>query len=115
MGVLDVWSLFAPAERDQGGAKIPRKAWALIEKVAAKVRATTNVTLLPKVARRRKDGTWRFVGDPPVLTRVDAGKWGKVAAALVEYAENLSPADSSMLRRYALADVAHRVVDGRRR
>jgi uncharacterized protein (DUF2252 family) len=110
MGVLEVWSLFASAEHDQRVVKVPKKAWALIQKIAAKARATTNQTLLPKVAQPCSDGGWRFVEDPPVVTRVDAGTRGKVAAALVEYAENLSPAYRSMLHRYALADIAHRVV-----
>jgi uncharacterized protein (DUF2252 family) len=110
MGILEVWSLSASPERDQEVVKVPRKPWALIQKVAAKARATTNKTLLPKVAQRHSDGGWRFADDPPVLTRADAGTRAMVAAALVEYAESLSPAYRSMFRRYALADVAHRVV-----
>ena len=68
MGVLEVWSLFAYAERVQRVIKVPRKAWALVQKVVAKAKATTNETLLPKVAQRRHDGGWRFVEDPPILT-----------------------------------------------
>jgi uncharacterized protein (DUF2252 family) len=110
MGVLQVWSLFGYAERKPDAIKVPRKAWALIQKVVAKAKATTNETLLPKVAQRRHDGGWRFVADPPVLTRVDDDTRKKLVAALVEYAENLSPAYRFMLRRYGVADVAHRVV-----
>ena len=110
MGVLDVWSLFAYAERAQSVAKVPKQAWKLVQKVVAKAKATTNQTLLPKVAQRRHDGGWRFVEDPPVLTRVDDETRRKVAASLVEYAEHLSPEYRFMLRRYGLADVAHRVV-----
>jgi uncharacterized protein (DUF2252 family) len=110
MGVLDVWSLYASAEHDQRVVKVPKKAWALIQKVAAKARATTNQTLLPKIAQRHNDGGWRFVEDPPFLTLVDAETRGKIAAALVEYAQNLSPAYRVMLCRYALADVCQRVV-----
>jgi uncharacterized protein (DUF2252 family) len=110
MGVLDVWSLYASAERAQKVVKVPRKAWALIRREAAKARATTNETLLPKIAQRRHDGAWRFVEDPPILTRVDEATREKVVAALVEYAENLPSAYQFMLHRYALADVCHRVV-----
>ena len=110
MAVLEVWSLYASAEHDQGVVDVPKKAWSLILKVAAKARATTNQTLLPKVAQRRNDGGWRFIEEPPVLSRVDAETRGKITAALVDYAENLPPAYRFMLRRYALADVAHRVV-----
>jgi uncharacterized protein (DUF2252 family) len=110
MGVLQVWSLFGYTDRKPDAIKVPKKAWALIQKVVAKAKATTNETLLPKVARRRHDGGWRFVEEPPVLTRVDDKTHKKVVAALVEYAEQLSPAYRFMLRRYGVADVAHRVV-----
>ena len=89
---------------------MPKKAWAVIQKVVAKAKATTNATLLPKVAQRRHDGGWRFIDDPPVLTRVDDETRGKVIASLVEYAEQLPPSYRFMLRRYGVADVAHRVV-----
>ena len=78
--------------------------------MVAKAKATTNETLLPKVAQRRHDGGWRFVDDPPVLTRVDDETRRKIIAALVEYAEHLPPSYRFMLRRYGVADVAHRVV-----
>ena len=68
MGVLDVWSHFGYAERRPTMFKVPKKAWAVIQKVVAKAKATTNATLLAKVAQRRHDGGWRFVEDPPVLT-----------------------------------------------
>ena len=110
LGVLDVWSLLIYADRKPGVVKVPQKAWAIIQKSVAKAQRTTNETLLPKVAHRRHDGGWRFVDAPPILTRVDDETRGKVVASLAEYAESLSPAYRYMLRRYAVADVAHRVV-----
>jgi uncharacterized protein (DUF2252 family) len=110
MGVLEVWSIFGYAERRPTMIKVPKKAWALIQKVVAKAKATTNATLLAKVAHRRHDGGWRFVDDPPVLTGVDDETRKKIVASLVEYAEHLSPAYRFMLRRYGVADVVHRVV-----
>jgi uncharacterized protein (DUF2252 family) len=110
MGVLEVWSLFGYAERPPTALKVPKKAWTLIQKVVAKAKATTNATLLPKVAQRRHDGGWRFVEDPPVLTGIDEETRTKVVASLVEYAEHLSPAYRFMLKRYGVADIAHRVV-----
>ena len=111
MGILEVWSLFAlrgtPAN---GRSRCPTKAWAVIQKVVAKAKATTNETLLAKVARRRHDGGWRFVEDPPILTRVDDATRRKVIASLVEYAETSRRRTGFMLRRYSVADVAHRVV-----
>jgi uncharacterized protein (DUF2252 family) len=110
MGVLDVWSLFAHAERRPTAVTVPNSAWAIVEKTAAKAKRTTNATLLPKVAHRAQNGAWQFRDDPPILTRVDDVTRGKVIAALVEYGENLGPAYRYMLQRYTVADVAHRVV-----
>jgi uncharacterized protein (DUF2252 family) len=109
-GVLDVWSLLIHADRKPGVVKVPNKAWAIVQKTVSKAQRTTNETLLPKVAHRRHDGGWRFVDAPPILTRVDDETRGKVVASLAEYADSLSPAYRYMLRRYAVADVAHRVV-----
>jgi len=110
MGLLDVWSLFGHAERRPKMIKVPKKAWVLIQKVVAKARATTNASLLAKVAHRRHDGGWRFVEDPPVLTAIDHETRKKVIASLVEYAEHLLPAYRFMLNRYGVADIVHRVV-----
>jgi uncharacterized protein (DUF2252 family) len=110
MGVVEVWSLYGYAERRPTLVKVPNTAWAIIQKTVGKAKRTTNATLLPKVAHRSHDGGWRFQDAPPVLTRVDDDTRRKVAASLVEYAEHLPAAYRSMLRRYAIADVAHRVV-----
>jgi uncharacterized protein (DUF2252 family) len=110
LGVLDVWSLFAYAERKPASVKVPRKAWAIVQKTVAKAKRTTNESLLEKVAHRGHDGGWRFREDPPILTRVDDETRGRVIESLREYAEHLSPAYRFMLGRYAVADVAHRVV-----
>ena len=110
MGVLDVWSHFGYAERRPTTFKVPNKSWAVIQKVVAKAKATTNATLLAKVAQRRHDGGWRFVEDRPILTGIDAETRQKVVASLVEYAEHLPPSYRFMLNRYGVADVVHRVV-----
>ena len=110
MGVLDVWSLYAYAEVRPTAVKVPDTAWAIIQKTVAKAKRTTNVSLLPKSRSRRTDGGWRFRDEPPVLTRVDDDTHRKVVASLVEYGEQIAPAYRAMLRRYSVADVAHRVV-----
>jgi uncharacterized protein (DUF2252 family) len=110
MGILDVWSLYGYADRKPGIFKVPKKAWILIQKTVEKARATTNETLLPKVARRHTDGGWRFVQDPPILTRVDGDTKRKVIESLKEYAETVPMGYRHMLRRYSVEDVAHRVV-----
>jgi len=109
-GIMDVWSLYAYADRKPKDIDVPRKSWALIQKTVQKARATTNETLLPKVARRQADGAWRFVEDPPILTRVDEDTRNKVIDSLTGYDESLPLGSKAMLRRYSVADVAFRVV-----
>jgi uncharacterized protein (DUF2252 family) len=110
LGFLEVWSIYAYAERRPTIVKVPNSAWAIIEKTVAKAKRATNETLLPKMAHRSQDGGWRFQDDPPILTRVDSDTRRKVVASLSAYAEHLSPAYRAMLQRYVVADVAHRVV-----
>jgi uncharacterized protein (DUF2252 family) len=110
MGIMDVWSIYGYADRKPKFIDVPKKSWALIQKTVQKARATTNETLLPKVARRQSDGGWRFVEDPPILTRVDEDTRTKVIGSLVAYSETLPLGPRQMLRRYSVADVAHRVV-----
>jgi uncharacterized protein (DUF2252 family) len=82
----------------------------MILKTVEKARATTNETLLPKVVHRQKDGGWRFVEDPPILTRVGNDTRKKIIESLKDYAESVPQGYRHMLRRYSVADVAHRVV-----
>ena len=110
MGVLDLWSIYGYAERRPTALKVPASAWAIVQKTVVKAKRTTNETLLPKVAHRTNDGGWRFQDNPPILTRVDDDTRRRVIASLPEYAESLLPAYRAMLQRYAVADVAHRVV-----
>jgi uncharacterized protein (DUF2252 family) len=110
MGLLEVWSIFGYAERRPTDVKVPRKAWVTIQKAVSKAKRTNNETLLPKVAFQNGDGKWQFRDEPPILTRVDDETRAKVIAAIVEYASGLAPAYRNMLRRYSVADVAHRVV-----
>jgi uncharacterized protein (DUF2252 family) len=110
MGLLDVWSMHVRAERMPPGLVIPKKARVLVEKAVAKAKRRTNATLLPKVAQKHRDGKWRFVEAPPILTKVTADERAMVDAALADYADTLQPAFRSMLRRYSFASAAHRVV-----
>jgi uncharacterized protein (DUF2252 family) len=117
MGVLEVWSIFAYADLDrliplvkQGGVQIGNKSQAVLRKTLAKARRTTSQTLLAKVARRQADGGWRFIEEPPVLTHIDDETKEKVIASLVDYAETVPDDIRYMIKRYSVADVAHRVV-----
>ena len=110
MAILDVWSIYAYVDRIPKVIKIPKKSWVLIQKTVEKARATTNATLLTKVAHRQRDGGWSFVEDPPILTRVEDDTRKKVIESLAEYAETVPAGPRDMLKHYSVADVAHRVV-----
>ncbi|HAA02575.1 MAG TPA: DUF2252 domain-containing protein [Syntrophobacteraceae bacterium] len=110
MGVLDVWYLHAYPGRENPLVKIDPKSRAVFSKTLAKALQTDNRTLLPKVAERGKNGSWKFRDDPPVLTRVNDSTKAAVLDCLNRYSNSLSRERRFMLSRYQLVDVAHRVV-----
>jgi uncharacterized protein (DUF2252 family) len=110
MGVLDTWYLHAYPGVDGPLAEMNAKSKAMSEKAAKKAAAHTNAALLLEVADKQKDGSWRFHEDPPILTRVDAKTHKAVVDSLRAYADTLPRERKFMLRRYHVADVAHRVV-----
>jgi uncharacterized protein (DUF2252 family) len=110
MGVLDVWYIHAYPGREHPFSKPDPKSKAVVRKTLAKALRTENKTLLPKVADRGSNGTWKFRDDPPVLTRVDASTKAKVLDGLNRYTNTIPRERRLMLSRYHLADVAHRVV-----
>ena len=110
MRILDVWSVYGYADRRPTESNVPDKAWALIQQTVEKARAATNETLLPKLAHRGKNGEWRFMEEPPILRRVEGEIRKQVIESLEEYAETVNLEYRNMLRRYSVADVAHRVV-----
>jgi uncharacterized protein (DUF2252 family) len=110
MGVLDVWYLHAYPGKEAQFARPDAKSKAVVKKTLAKALHTDNRTLLPKVAERGKNGVWRFRDDPPVLTQVKASMKAQVIEALNRYTLTLPRERRFMLRRYYVADVAHRVV-----
>jgi uncharacterized protein (DUF2252 family) len=110
MGTLDIWYLHSYPGQASVLRKVPVKAKAVIEKVVAKALGSHNQSLLDKVAAKSAAGHWLFREEPPILTRVNAGKTKSVIRALEEYSLTLTRERRYMLSRYRVADVAHRVV-----
>jgi uncharacterized protein (DUF2252 family) len=110
VGILDLWSIYAYADRKPTVIKVPRKSWVLIQNTVEKARASHNKTLLTKVARRQANGRWRFLEDPPILTSVSDSTKKKIIEALTQYPSTLPLGYRNMMQRYSVADVAHRVV-----
>ena len=82
----------------------------LLGRAEEKARQSDNAALLQRMTRHDEIEGRRFVDEPPVLTRPDAATRERVAKGLHDYLETLSPERRFMLQRYAVADVAHRVV-----
>jgi uncharacterized protein (DUF2252 family) len=110
MGVLETWYLHAYPGRSNPLVQVDAKSKAVITKVVAKAAQQTNIALLHKVAAKEKNGSWHFIEDPPILTRVDAKLHAAVAEALQEYSCTLPRERQFMFNKYRIADVAHRVV-----
>ncbi len=78
-GALPTWSMFAYADLDrrnkavfkQHNIRIGKSTRAIIQEVLDKAKRTTNESLLAKAAQRQASGSWRFVEEPPVQTRLD--------------------------------------------
>jgi uncharacterized protein (DUF2252 family) len=115
--ILETWSLAAYADLDRNmpvlkkhGIRVGNKFRAVMGKTLTKARQSTNQALLRKVARRHADGGWHFIEEAPVLTSVDDKTRQKVISALIDYAETVPAELRFMIKRYTVADVAHRVV-----
>ncbi|MFF8367651.1 DUF2252 domain-containing protein [Streptomyces lydicus] len=81
-----------------------------LEKVSAKARRNTSARFAAKATEETADGGRRFVDAPPVLRRVSDAEAAAVAGSLVGYLETLPEDRLPLLARYAVHDVAFRVV-----
>lgn len=83
---------------------------ATFDRVRKKAKKNTNRRVAEKFTRRVAHDAWHFTPDPPTLTAVGADEAARVVAGLDGYGETLEEEIRCLLGRYALADVAHRVV-----
>lgn len=85
-----------------------------LERVEAKARNNTSARFAAKSTESVTDEhggqVCRFVDAPPVLRRVGDGEAAAVAASLGPYLDTLPPDRHPLLARYAIHDVAFRVV-----
>ncbi len=106
--VLDAWNAIADEELVSQS-----DAYDLIgtlERVSEKARANTSGRFAAKSTEVLDDGTRRFVDAPPVLRRAPDAEAAAVAVSLEEYLGTLSEDRLPLLARYAVHDVAFRVV-----
>lgn len=110
--VLDAWN--AIADEELVSHTDARDLLGTLERVAAKARQNTSARFAAKSTERVEgvDGSVgrRFVDAPPVLRRVPDAEAASVAGALEEYLGTLTEDRLPLLGRYAIQDVAFRIV-----
>ncbi|WP_328318562.1 DUF2252 domain-containing protein [Streptomyces sp. NBC_00388] len=106
--VLEAWNAIADEElvshadaHDLAGT---------LERVSEKARSNTSARFAAKATEECGDGSRRFAEAPPVLRRVPDGEAAAVAGSLAEYLGSLPHDRLPLLARYAIHDVAFRVV-----
>jgi uncharacterized protein (DUF2252 family) len=81
-----------------------------LRRVSAKARRNTSARFASKSTEPDGEGGRRFLDAPPVLRRVDDAEAARVAASLGPYLLTLPEDRRPLLGRYAIHDVAFRVV-----
>ncbi|MDT9690823.1 DUF2252 domain-containing protein [Streptomyces sp. P9(2023)] len=108
---LDAWN--AIADEELVSHTDARDLIGTLERVSAKARNNTSARFAAKSTESVTDadgGGRRFVAAPPVLRRVPDEEAAAVAAALGRYLDTVSEDRLPLLARYAVHDVAFRVV-----
>ncbi|MFF1837101.1 DUF2252 domain-containing protein [Streptomyces sp. NPDC058231] len=105
---LDAWN--AIADEELVSHTDARDLLGTLERVSQKARNNTSARFAAKSTEETEDGGRRFVDAPPVLRRVPDAEAAAVAAGLGEYLGTISEDRTPLLARYAIHDVAFRVV-----
>ncbi|MFV2121508.1 DUF2252 family protein, partial [Streptomyces sp. Act-28] len=106
--VLDAWN--AIADEELVSHTDARDLLGTLERVSEKARRNTSARFAAKATETCEDGSRRFVDAPPVLSRVPDAEAAAVASALGPYLGTLPSDRLPLLARYAIQDVAFRVV-----
>jgi uncharacterized protein (DUF2252 family) len=106
--VLDAWN--AIADEELVSHTDAHDLLGTLERVSEKARVNTSGRFAAKSTEPAEDGGRRFTDAPPVLRRVPDAEAATVAASLAEYLTTLPEDRLPLLARYAVRDVAFRVV-----
>ncbi|MEU1038208.1 DUF2252 domain-containing protein [Streptomyces sp. NPDC005551] len=106
--VLDAWN--AIADEELLSHTDAHDLLGTLERVSEKARANTSGRFAEKSTETVEGGGRRFVDAPPVLRRVPDAEAAAVAASLEDYLTTLTEDRLPLLARYAVHDVAFRVV-----
>ncbi|MET9655901.1 DUF2252 domain-containing protein [Streptomyces sp. NPDC006510] len=105
---LDAWN--AIADEELVSHTDARDLLGTLERVSEKARNNTSARFAAKSTEDSGDGGRRFIDAPPVLRRVPDEEAAAVAAGLGDYLGTISEDRVPLLARYAIHDVAFRVV-----
>ncbi len=105
---LDAWN--AIADEELVSHADAHDLLGTLERVSEKARGNTSGRFAAKSTETAEGGGRHFVDAPPVLRRVPDGEAAAVAISLEEYLRTLSADRLPLLARYAVHDVAFRVV-----
>ncbi|MGW3655777.1 DUF2252 domain-containing protein [Streptomyces sp. NPDC005151] len=105
---LDAWN--AIADEELVSHTDARDLVGMLERVSQKARKNTSARFAAKSTEQAEGSGRRFVDAPPVLRRVPDAEAAAVAAALGDYVGTISEDRVPLLARYAIHDVAFRVV-----
>ncbi|MGW8377731.1 DUF2252 domain-containing protein [Streptomyces sp. ODS28] len=112
MPAADAWN--AIADEELVSHTDARDLLGTLEKVGAKARRNTSARFAAKATEELPDGSRVFTDAPPVLRRVRDKEAAAVAASLGAgpggYLDSLQPDRHPLLARYAIHDVAFRIV-----
>ncbi|MEU5515743.1 DUF2252 domain-containing protein [Streptomyces griseoaurantiacus] len=108
MPALDAWN--AIADEELVSHTDAHDLLGTLERVAKKARANTSGRFAAKSTEDDGNGGRRFTEAPPVLRRVPDAEAAAVAASLEQYLGTLPEDRLPLLARYAVHDVAFRVV-----
>ncbi|MFH8567678.1 DUF2252 domain-containing protein [Streptomyces sp. NPDC017993] len=106
--VIEAWN--AIADEELVSHTDARDLLGTLERVAQKARKNTSAKFAAKATEQSPDGGLRFVDAPPVLRRVSDEEAAAVACSLSGYLETVPEDRIPLLARYAVHDVAFRVV-----
>ncbi|MFF5358054.1 DUF2252 domain-containing protein [Streptomyces scabiei] len=105
---LDAWN--AIADEELVSHTDAHDLLGTLERVSEKARANTSGRFAARATRAVEGGGRHFVDAPPVLRRVQDEEAVAVASSLEQYLTTLSEDRHPLLARYAVQDVAFRVV-----
>ncbi|MCX5200110.1 DUF2252 domain-containing protein [Streptomyces sp. NBC_00237] len=108
MPAADAWN--AIADEELVSHTDARDLLGTLERVSEKARKNTSARFAARSTEVTQDGGRRFVDAPPVLRRVADEEAAAVATALGEYLGTVAEDRLPLLARYAIHDVAFRVV-----